>query len=281
MKKILLASVVTLALGAVPASAADMAARPYTKAPVMAVDPGYNWSGFYVGLNGGGAWGREDNTFVGNGVFTAPGAFPLTSAFITANQQDSRQGRFTGGVQAGYNWQMANWLIGVEGDINYIERKNYGFASVGVVPGTATTVVSTSSTPEWFATLRGRAGFLVAPTFLLYGTGGVAFTENRGNQNIVVTTVGTPGFFTNNNNSDTRIGWTAGAGGEWGFAPNWSAKVEYLHVQFERQSDNVLFTGPNAVGLAGAAATISRRQELDIVRAGINYRFGGPVLARY
>jgi outer membrane immunogenic protein len=280
MKKLALAAAAASIMFPGAASAADMAPR-YNKAPPPVPVAIYNWTGFYIGLNAGGAWGRDDNTFLANNIFAAPGAFPLTSAFLAANQQNNRQGRFTGGAQAGYNWQRANWLLGVEGDINFLERKNYGFASVGVVPGTATTVVSTSSTPEWFATLRGRAGFLVAPTFLLYGTGGVAFADNGGRQNIVVTTVGTPGFFTNNNNNDTRIGWTAGVGGEWGFAPNWSAKVEYLHVEFERQTDNVPFTGPNAVGLPGAAATISRRQELDIVRGGINYRFGGPVVARY
>ena len=278
MKKLALAATI-LAISAVSASAADMAPR-YTKAPPPVAVAVYNWTCFYIGLNAGGAWGRDDNTFLANGVFAAPGAFPLTSAFLAANQQNNRQGRFTGGAQAGYNWQMANWLLGVEGDINYLERKNYGFASIGVVPGTATTVVSTSSTPEWFATLRGRAGFLVAPAFLLYGTGGVAFSDSRGNQNIVVTTVGVPGFFTTNNN-DTRIGWTAGAGAEWGFAPNWSAKVEYLHVEFQRQTNNVLFTGPLAVLVPGSAAIISRRTDLDIVRAGINYRFGGPVVARY
>jgi outer membrane immunogenic protein len=279
MKKIALAAAAASLMFASAASAADMAPR-YTKAPppVVAV---YNWTGFYIGVNAGGAWGHDENTFLGNGIFTAPGNFPLTSAFITANQLNNNQGRFTAGAQAGYNWQVSNWLVGVEGDFNWLERKNYGFASVGLVPGTAVTVVSTSSTAEWFATLRGRLGVLVAPTFLLYGTGGVAFGDNRGSQNIVVArNDGLNGFFINNND-DVRVGWTAGVGGEWGFAPNWSAKLEYLHVGFERKTDTVLFTGPLAAGVPGAAATISRRTDLDIVRAGINYRFGGPVVARY
>ena len=268
-----------LGLGGVgAASAADMAVKARPVPPPVAI---YNWTGFYIGLNAGGAWGRETNDFLGDAVFTAPGNLPLTSAFITANQQSNNQGRFTGGGQVGYNWQAGTWLLGIEGDINYLERKNYGFASVGAIPGTVLTVVSTSSTPEWFATLRGRVGILATPTFLLYGTGGVAFTDNGGRQNIVVqrTTDGVTGFFTNTSD-DVRVGWTAGVGGEWGFAPNWSAKLEYLHVGFERQTDNVLFTGALAVTFPGAAA-ISRRTDLDIVRVGINYRFGGPVVARY
>jgi outer membrane immunogenic protein len=276
MKKIALATTALFVLSAGAASAADLAARPYTKAPppVVAV---YNWTGFYIGVNGGGAWGREDNSFLGNAAFTAPGAFPATSAFITASQQSNNQGRFTGGAQVGYNWQAGNWLLGVEGDINYLERKTYGFAGSGF-PGI--NVVSTSSTPEWFATLRGRVGILATPTFLLYGTGGVAFTDNGGKQNLVITQGAFTGFF-NNTNDDVRVGWTAGAGAEWGFAPNWSAKLEYLHVGFERQTDNVLFTGNLAAGFPGSAATISRRTDFDIVRAGINYRFGGPIVARY
>ena len=69
-------------------------------------------------------------------------------------------------------------------------------------------------------------------------------------------------------NDDARVGWAAGVGGEWGFAPNWSFKAEYLHLGFDRQTDNVLFTGTLAAGFPGAAATISRRTDLDIVRAG-------------
>ena len=144
MKKVLLASACLLALTGA-ASAADLAARPYTKAPV-AVASVYNWTGFYLGLMGGGAW--ED-----------------------ANSP-RMQGGFVGGT-AGYNWQTGNVVFGVEADGAWADVSASASATV---PGFG--VVTATSKTDALGTVRGRIGYAVN-SVLLYGTGGYAWIDNK------------------------------------------------------------------------------------------------------
>jgi outer membrane immunogenic protein len=279
MKKLLLggATLAALTLGGA-AMAADLPAPVY-KAPVVA-PPIYDWTGFYIGVNGGYSWGRSetDFNFVG---------FPLFSTSENLN------GWVFGG-QAGYNWQFnRNWLFGVEADIDATGQKGSLIAGVGptctvnTIPGalSVTTCTSTAATFEqklpWLGTGRLRFGFLPTDHWLLYVTGGVAFGEVETDAALTTTTAVTTPLGTtvtaataSTSSNVTRVGWTVGAGTEWVVSGPWTAKLEYLYVD--------LGTVNNAYTVGGVPfLTANSRVTDNIVRVGLNYRFGGPVVARY
>jgi outer membrane immunogenic protein len=240
-----------IAISAVSASAADLAPRPYTKAPPM-VDPVYNWNGFYIGVNGGGGWGRSNWAFTGVGTFT--------------NHDIS--GGFAGGT-IGYNWQMnPNWVFGLEADGDWANIN-------GSAPCPNPAFNCTSNVRD-LASFRGRVGYAAGPV-LFYGTGGAAYANV--NYSALTFVGGAPPFAGGVTGtglfSDDRWGYAAGAGIEWGFMPNWSAKVEYMHYGFGND------TAP--AGTLAVVTPVSLRLNVDTVKAGVNYHFnwGGPVAARY
>jgi outer membrane immunogenic protein len=277
MKKILLA-IASLVLGAASAQAADLATH-YTKAPMMA--PAYNWTGFYVGANIGGQWGSADPTT--STVFSPTGYFAASSvpAIAAVGAQNVNSSSVTGGFTAGYNWQINQAVLGFEGDINYFGFKGSATGSA-VYPCCAPTAftVSSSVSADWLATIRGRIGFLVTPTWLLYATGGAAIAEVKGNFNFTDT------FAAATESAairDTRVGWTAGAGTEYAFGGGWSFKAEYLYVDLGRASatSNNLAAFVPAISFPTNVYTHSVDIRSNIVRVGVNYKFGGPVVARY
>jgi outer membrane immunogenic protein len=284
MKRILIGSAAIISLFATSAFAADLAPRPYTKAPVI-VDPGYNWTGFYVGLNGGYSWGRARETL------TIGAPFPANT--LAAVSQNVNGGVFGG--QIGYNWQVnPKWVLGVEADGQWTGergRSNDVFGSIRLpLPGNdfnvVTSAVATNETKlPWFATFRGRAGFLADPSLLLYGTGGLAVGEVKFSSQATLTAqlfgpgsqgttpVGLPITVTGPlfSDSQTRVGWTAGAGLEKKFTQNWSAKLEYLYVDLGTKTY-----------FGGTVNTVDVSFRDHILRAGINYQFtSGPVVAKY
>jgi outer membrane immunogenic protein len=190
MKKVLLASACLFALAA-PASAADLAARPYTKAPV-AVASVYNWTGFYLGIVGGGAW--ED-----------------------ASGSPKMKGGFVGGT-AGYNWQTGNVVFGLETDATWADVSASATGAT-LVPGFGLVTTTATSKTDAMGTVRGRIGYAVN-NVLFYGTGGYAWIDNK-------ITVAIPGASISD--SKFHSGWTVGAGVEAFFAPQWSVKGEYLY----------------------------------------------------
>lgn len=279
MKK-LVAALFTVAISAATASAADMAPRTYTKAPAV-VAPVYNWTGFYVGLNAGGAWSDSNPTTTT--VFSPVGYFATTSppAIGIAGNQNINRTSFTGGVTAGYNWQVNSVVLGIETDFNYFGFKG-STSGTGIYPCCAPTgfTVNTSESADWLWTLRGRLGFLVTPALLLYGTGGLAVANVKANYLFTDT------FATANESasiSTTRYGWTAGAGGEYALMNGWSIKAEYLYVDLGRAST----TSTNLTAFVPAFAfptnvfTHTVNLHSNIGRVGINYKFGGPVVAKY
>ncbi|WP_454647403.1 outer membrane protein [Bradyrhizobium liaoningense] len=189
MKKVLLASACLFALAA-PASAADLAARPYTKAPV-AVASVYNWTGFYLGIVGGGAW--QDASDI------------------------KMEGGFVGGT-AGYNWQTGNVVFGIEADGAWADVSD-SITGATVVPGFGVATATLSSKIDAMGTVRGRIGYAVN-NVLFYGTGGYAWVDNK----ITVSALGLSA-----SESKFHSGWTIGAGVEAFFAPQWSVKGEYLY----------------------------------------------------
>ncbi|OAF14238.1 hypothetical protein AYJ54_42505 [Bradyrhizobium centrolobii] len=276
MKKFLLA-LTSVALGAASAQAADLAAH-YTKAPVMA--PAYNWTGFYVGGNVGGQWGSADPRT--STVFSPTGYFTGSSvpAIGTVGAQHVNSSSVTGGFTAGYNWQVNSAVLGLEGDINYFGFKGSATGSA-LYPCCAPTAFTVSSqvSADWLATIRGRLGFLATPNWLIYATGGAAIADVKANFNFTDTF---DAATESGSMRDTRVGWTAGVGGEYAVGNGWSLKAEYLYVDLGRAtttSTNLTgaFTGPSPSNVYTHSADLKS----NIVRVGVNYKFGGPVVARY
>ena len=287
MKRIAIGMAAALSLFATGAMAADLAPRPYVKAPPM--EPIWSWTGFYVGGNGGYSWGRSrtDVSYYSTttGLPIVPPAGSITSASFDMN------GGVAGG-QVGYNWQSSNWLFGVEGDIQWSGEKGRAsylcsvaggnalfcvppatFAPAGVL-GTGLTV---DQSLQWFGTLRGRAGILATPKWLLYATGGLAFGEIKTTGTMTGINAGGAAIATVSSTSTTRAGWTVGVGVEGKITQNWSAKLEYLYMDLGSFS-----SGPFTLLPGGTiGANVNSKFTDNILRAGINYQFGGPVVAKY
>jgi outer membrane immunogenic protein len=269
MKKLAL-TVATLALTVGGAVAADLPSRK--AAPVLPPPPppAPLWTGFYAGLNIGGGWSANsvNPNQLTPYVSSANGALFLLPG---NGNGGGNAGGVVGGGQIGYNYQFgSNIVVGVEtdfqgtsmssgGNSNYMLYQDPNFAGSYLYPlapgGNAGLSLS------WFGTVRGRAGFLITPTLLVYGTGGFAYGEVSGN---------------GSNYSNVRTGWTAGGGVEWMFMPNWSAKAEYLYTDLNSSGN----TGP-----FGFQVGYHRHPQFNTVRAGVNYHFnwGGsaPVIAKY
>lgn len=247
--------------GAQAASAADMPvkAHPMTPPPVA-----YNWTGFYVGGHAGFARSASDNStadLTTGGIFFAPPGLPF----------DTRGSGFLGGAQVGYNWQFnQRWLIGIEGDISGT-RVNGSQTYNPTPPGTTFAVgpsfVTMSRDVDWLASLRGRLG-LTWDRWLVYGTGGVAWSHAAyfGQDSRV-----SGAFLDTASFSKTTPGWVAGAGLEYGLAPNWSMRAEYLYYNTAGVSQVGAQTGVDP----GIIANFNwDRTKLHVARLGINYRFG-------
>ena len=265
--RMMLGSLAALAM-ITSASAADLP----RKAPPPAPAPVWNWTGFYIGINGGYSWGRStrDLNFFNplNGVLIASG---------TGGGRDLNGGLFGG--QIGYNWQASNWVFGIETDAQWTGQRGSTTvvcAVVGCLPALAAapagfgTTATLSDKLEWFGTIRGRVGVLVAPSFLLYATGGGAYGSLKTDASLgTFTATGIP-VAVAASASSTKFGWTVGAGMEWMFASNWSAKIEYLYMDLGSISNSVVL--PVAAGFPLGANVTSRVTD-NIIRGGINYRF--------
>jgi outer membrane immunogenic protein len=253
MRKLLLAVAGIGALAVTSqASAADLAARPYTKAPAM-IAAVYDWSGFYIGLNGGGGSSRNCwNLTADNGV-------------ALANTPREGCHDATGGLaggQVGYRWQSASWVFGVEAQGDWANLKGSSASATALIPFNNRTKI------DGIGLFTGQVGYAWS-NILLYVKGGAAVTDNKYSNVFTATGV----VFTTS--SDTRWGGTVGAGIEVGFAPNWSVAVEYDH----------LFMGTPNIVFPASAIAVSRadniRQDVDIATVRVNYRWGGPVIAKY
>jgi outer membrane immunogenic protein len=268
MKKLGLATTALFMLSAGAVSAADLAARPYTKAPapVAAV---YNWTGFYVGINGGYGWNDSQDVAVsGTPLITA--AQPADVPFSLRGLKP--EGGMIGGT-VGYNWQFGRALVGIEADFDWADINDARFLDLP----TAGPLVRTSARQsiDFFGTVRGRLGGLLTDQFLVFVTGGLAYANVKSDANI-------DEFFGVGRQfrasaEGIRYGWTVGAGAEWKFAPNWSLKGEYLY--YDLGSYTIRGTQTNPVDADFATYSFTTRG--SVARAGINYQFGGPAVARY
>jgi outer membrane immunogenic protein len=256
MKRFLLVAAATIL--ATPAFGADL--RMPVKAPPPIAPPLATWTGFYIGVNGGYSWGRARTDTVSVGV---PG---FAAVAVPVGVTSNLNGGIAGG-QIGYNWQVSNWVWGVEGDGQWSGERHTDTLICGVAcTGTPAAAFGASVTQkiDAFGTFRGRVGWLVTPDVMLYGTGGLAVASFRTSASAAVTAARLVAGVAATN-STTRAGWTAGAGIEGMFAPHWSAKLEYLYADYGRFNNNLAF-GPVVVGA-------STRVTDNILRAGVNYHF--------
>ena len=278
-KKIALAAALLASVSG-SALAADL---PSKKAPVVA-PPALTWTGFYVGANAGGAWSSNNS-----GNYQLYGGAPALSLASGAHVGNSYSG-FIGGGQVGYNYQlMKSFVVGAEADIQGIAA-NSGYAKFSGAAQSGGTTYTTFGTAkgnlQYIGTVRGRVGYLVMPTLLAYGTAGFAY--GGVSTTAIFVTAG------NNNGSggsgsltysNTQPGWTAGGGLEWMFAPNWSAKAEYLYYSLSNANANAnVFDTQSGASLWNYGVSGSRSFNGNIVRAGVNYHFNfasAPVVAKY
>jgi outer membrane immunogenic protein len=246
MKKLSLA-IAILALSAGSALSADLPARTYTKAPPM-VAPVYDWSGFYLGINGGG----------GSSHTCWDDVVPAGS--IPQGCHNSTGG--TAGGQIGYRWQTMDWVFGLEGQGNWADFSGSNVTPVGGNPFGG---VTDRTRIDAFGLITGQIGY-AWNNVLVYVKGGAAAVSNKYDITVAGAAIAA--------GNEPRWGETIGAGLELGFAPNWSVGIEYNHIFLDDR--NITLT------LAGAPVSTDRiHQDVDIGLVRLNYRFGGPVIAKY
>jgi outer membrane immunogenic protein len=261
------------------AQAADPAPmRMPTKAPNM-VQPMGSWTGFYIGGNVGYGWGDYGaSNATGTIVNTNGGSAPYGFNAVSGNGNG-----ITAGIQAGYNRQIEQAVLGIEADWQYLDSKastgNLAIAVPAFIGGNFSG--STSVSTDWYATFRGRVGYVFGPA-LLYATGGIALAETKLKAN-ATGSIATGVFFpiplgplgsVNASESTVQLGYAVGGGLEYALGAGWSVKGEYLHMGFGTNGYNLTGSLQSPSGLTGVIAThVDINPSFDIARVGANYRF--------
>jgi outer membrane immunogenic protein len=276
MKRMLFAAAGMVALVAAmqPVAAADMPVK--ARPPAVAV---FSWTGSYIGGNVGYSWGRSDTTaqFFDN----------TSGTLISTSSAEFDLNGWVAGGQIGHNWQSGNWVWGIEADFQWTGQDGdalftctptTGTCVPTAVPAGTFTTAALSQSLDWFGTLRLRLGATVTPRVLAYVTGGFAYGHVDTDAVINGFTSGGAAIAAPFSYGETKAGWTIGGGIEGHVGGNWTAKIEYLYVDLGSVS------GSGVCTLCGSPV-IRARFDSDItdhiVRFGLNYKFGGPVVARY
>ena len=257
MKKILLgaAGLVAALSMAAPAAAADLPAAPYTKAPSM-IAAIYDWTGLYIGLNGGGGsarkcWDINNNAGAAVTPAVAEGCHNATGGMV--------------GGQIGYRWQAGGWVFGVEaqGDWADLTGTNASQAIAGL---------TNKSRVDALGLFTGQVGYAFN-NVLWYVKGGAAVTHDKYNGLVAASSV------VLDQASEGRWGGTVGTGVEVSFGPNWSVAVEYDHLFMGNRNNT--FVNVNAVPVGALSRIDNIRQDVDMGTVRVNYRWGGPVISKY
>jgi outer membrane immunogenic protein len=265
MNRLLQTGAAFITLLASPVIAADMQVK--TSLP-PSVAPAYTWTGVYFGLNAG--WLGADNSMVNQAT---PG-FEETglAALATGDFSLGNKSGFIGGAEIGYNYQFNNWVAGIEADIQGIAGQAVN-GSITSTSGTLSSTLTGSMDTRWLGTLRGRLGFVPTPTLLVYGTGGLAYSEISATTSLNQSDTSNGGFTGSGTGGDgfaeLVTGWTAGGGVEWMFTQNWTAKLEYLHYDLGTTSFTWQATDNNLGGVYQNETTSIHNQG-NIVRVGLN-----------
>lgn len=258
------------------AFAADLSVRKAV-APVVAAPAPYSWTGFYVGLNAGYAWGNNSTSYdylLAGGAADLP-EFLSASGFPTGFSNTA--GGFIGGGQVGYNYQVGNIVVGLEADIQYVNQKSESGYAVFLsdADGYSTTAIGTQSQLNWLGTVRARLGFAVDRA-LIYATGGLAY----GGVETASGILGSGEDFADGpiyavyggTSSKTKVGWTIGGGLEYAFTNNLTLRGEYLYYDLGKTSYSIV-GGTNTPDNEFLGATASYKLTGNLVRAGVNWKF--------
>jgi len=238
------AGVMLAAVSAAPAMAADLpVAAPVEPAFVPAAV--YSFTGFYVGIQGGYAFeGDNDDTLTGDDV-----------TFSLFDNSDDEDGGFVVGGTVGFNYQVGNFVLGVEGDASYADFGETEFDIIRTVGTTDIDVGDASLESNFFATARGRIGYTF-DRFMLFATGGAAFVG----QEFESTGTDLDGTSLDSSDDDFLFGYTVGGGVEAFLTPNITAKVEYLYVALD---DDEFFEDSG----------MENNTDFHVVRGGLNFKF--------
>jgi outer membrane immunogenic protein len=241
-----IAALTALLVTSIAANAADM--RMPVKAPPPPMPPPFSWTGFYIGGNFGGAWGHHN----------------MDDSFFGLNFDDgNNNGVFIAGGQVGGNYQINNFVIGVEGTFDWAARNNNSSSGV-VVPGLGGDPIQITSNDTWLATVAARFGYAY-DRVLFYGKAGGGWVGNNG---FTVTDLRT-GASISGSNSNSIGGWLVGAGIEWAFVNNWSLKFEYDFLGLSGRTFTVPVGAPFLVG----DTFNSGRNNVQMATVGINWLF--------
>jgi outer membrane immunogenic protein len=247
---------VTMSAGAV--SAADMPIK--AALPAVAI---YNWTGFYIGINGGGGsahtcWNETFDGTVGPQPNVSEGCHDATGGTV--------------GGQFGYRWQSTSWVFGVEAQGNWADFQG---RNLNQSPVNAPFGFSDQTRIDSFGLFTGQVGYAVN-NVLFYAKGGAAVVHDKYN-NIGAGVLAPAGVAFSAGN-ENRWGGVAGLGIEYGFAPGWSVAGEYDHMLMGTNSVTINLLPPFGAGLSGVH---NIRQDVDMGTIRLNYRFGGPIVTRY
>jgi len=262
MKKILLATAGLLVIMLSSASAADLAVKARSAAP----SPVWDWTGFYAGVHAGAGWGTTESTLTS---ISAPGIPAVI--FNLPIAQNSRSG-FLGGGQVGYNFQSGWAVFGVQADVAGLDVK-------GTTP--CLTVLSCTAKSDWLATATGRIGGIVADKTLVYAKGGAAWLHTTHTVTIPAAVLGGLGAGSSSSVATSSFGWLLGLGAEYAFSPNWSAFLEYDYIEFDKKSAVLDLSTLGGLGAGAVTGNVDFKNKLSIAKIGVNYKFGGPAVARY
>jgi outer membrane immunogenic protein len=268
VNRLLQTSAAFITLLASPVMAADMPVKTSLPPPAA---PAFSWTGVYFGLNAG--WLGADNSMVNratpgidSGIDVQDLAAPSTGEVSVGNKSG-----FIGGAEIGYNYQFNNWVAGIEADIQGIAGQAVN-GSLTTASGSMTSTLTGSMDTRWLGTLRGRLGFVPIPTVLVYGSGGLAYSEVTATTSLSQSdsSTGSSGSGTGGAGfAELVTGWTAGAGVAWMFAQSWSVKVEYLHYDLGTASFTWAATD-NTSGAIYQNETTSVHNQGNIVRVGLD-----------
>ena len=340
MKNSVSLAALLLALPISSAIAADLPSKN-TSIPVVAAA----WTGFYAGLNAGYGWGTNNNTATnllgigawnefsfGNPRYRDFDNIPVLGSSLGAIRNGMTQSGFVGGAQVGFNYQWHNkFIIGFETDIQGTTMSG-GSTGYGPFGGASSTSIYNVYTNTWtgrqsglgatsvtagisyLGTARGRVGYLITPSLLAYGTGGLAYGgawANVSNNNVTDTVISarssnpnslpysdlpaSQGFIGRGAANTLLIGYSAGGGLEWMFMPNWSLKSEAIYYNLGNINVKTTAVAPSSVGPSTyetngfiSSAAISSNTSVNyqgiIARAGVNYHFNfdaAPVVAKF
>ena len=251
MKRFLIVAVASL-LAASRASAADLPVRtgpPPAYYPVATV---YDWGGGYIGINGGYAFGQSEW-----------GSDPFNRSGLSSTGNFNVNGGLVGGT-IGVSGQWGAWVFGVEGDFDWqgLSGSSSSAFCTSLFISTTPAGLSCKTASNWLGTFRARFGY-AWDRVLVYGTAGGA------GANVETALSGLP------YQSNPEWGWTAGAGLEWAFADNWTAKVEYLFVDL---AQNAVCNHGYSCGFDAPAAAINSNMAVklneNLIRVGLNFKYG-------